>query len=176
MIVTKGGAAFPISRNAVFAIVLLSVILVASTAAVTYAVLSSSGKIGSSGRIIAIGAKVSAVGSNQDLTNIEWGDLTAGATATRQISVTNNGTVPTTLSMSADDWIPLIAQQYLTITWNYTSGTLLQPGASQTITMTINVNQYVTGVNTYTNTIYIIATKILWDDSSFFSSSLYFGI
>ena len=87
MIVTKGGVAFPISRNVVFAIVLLSIILVASTAAVTYAVLSASGKIGSSGRIIAIGVKVTAVGSNQDLTNIDWGDLTAGATATRQISV-----------------------------------------------------------------------------------------
>ena len=44
MIVTKGGVAFPISRNVVFAIVLLSVILVASTAAVTYAVLSASGQ------------------------------------------------------------------------------------------------------------------------------------
>ena len=159
MIVTKGGAAFPISRNVVFAIVLLSVILVASTAAVTYAVLSSQGKIGSSGRIIAIGVKVTAVGSNIDLTNIDWGDLTAGATATRQISVINNGTVPTTLSMSAGDWIPLIAQQYLTITWTYASGTVLQPGTSQTLTITINVNQYVTGVNTFTNTIYVIATQ-----------------
>ena len=65
MIVTKGGVAFPISRNVVFAIVLISVILVASTAAVTYAVLSAQGKIGSSGRIIAIGVKVTAVGSNQ---------------------------------------------------------------------------------------------------------------
>jgi hypothetical protein len=96
MIVTKGGVAFPISRNVVFAIVLISVILVASTAAVTYAVLSASGKIGSSGRIIAIGVKVTAVGSNQDLTSIDWGDLIAGSTATRQISVINNGTVPTT--------------------------------------------------------------------------------
>jgi succinate dehydrogenase/fumarate reductase cytochrome b subunit len=41
----------------------------------------------------------------------------------------------------------LIAQQYLTITWNYASGTVLQPGASQTVTMTIDVNQYITGVN-----------------------------
>jgi hypothetical protein len=90
MIVTKGGVAFPISRNVVFAIVLISVILVASTAAVTYAVLSSQGKIGSSGRIIALGVKVSAVGSNIDLTNIDWGDLTAGTTATHQISVINN--------------------------------------------------------------------------------------
>ncbi len=117
------------------------------------------GKKGSSGRIIAIGVKVTAVGSNQDLTNIDWGDLTAGATATRQISVINNGTVPTTLSMSAGDWLPLIAQQYLTITWNYASSTILQPGASQTVTITINVNQYVTGINTFTNTIYIIATQ-----------------
>lgn len=159
MIVTKGGVAFPISRNVVFAIVLLSVILVASTAAVTYAVLSASGKIGSSGRIIAIGVKVTAVGSNADLTNIDWGDLTAGATVKRQISVINNGTVPTTLSISAGDWVPLIAQQYLSITWNYASGTVLQPGTSQTITITINVNQYVTGVNTFTNTIYMIATQ-----------------
>jgi hypothetical protein len=159
MIFTKGGVAFPISRNAVFTIVLLSIILVASTAAVTYAALSAQGKIGSSGRIIALGVKATAVGSNQDLTNIDWGDLTAGATATRQISVINNGTVPTTLSMSAGDWIPLIAQQYLTITWNYASGTVLQPGESQIVTITININQYVTGVNTFTNTIYIIATQ-----------------
>ena len=159
MIVTKGGAAFPISRNVVFAIVFISVILVASTAAVTYAVLSSQGKIGSSGRIIAIGVKVSAVGSNVDLTNIDWGDLTAGATVIRQICLINNGTVLTTLSMSAGDWVPLISQQYLTITWNYASGSVLQPGASQTVTITVNVNQYVTGVNTFTNTIYIIATQ-----------------
>ena len=51
------------------------------------------------------------------------------------------------------------ALQYLTITWNYASGTVLQPGASQTVTITINVSQYVTGVNTFTNTIYIIATQ-----------------
>jgi hypothetical protein len=98
-------------------------------------------------------------GSNQDPTNIDWGDLTAGSTATRQIYVINNGTIPTTLSISAGDWVPLIAQQYLTITWNYASGTMLQPGASQSITITINVNQYVTGVNTFTNTIYVIVTQ-----------------
>ncbi len=100
------------------------------------------------------------MGSNQDLTSIDWGDLTAGTTATRQISVINNGTIPTTLSMSAGDRVQLIAQQYLTTTWNYASGTILQPGASQTITITIDVKQYVTGVNTFTNTIYIIATQV----------------
>ena len=159
MIVTKDGKAIPLTRNVVAAIVLISILLIASTAAVTYAVLSAQGKIGSSGRIIAIGVKVTAVGSNTDLTNIDWGDLTAGATATRQISVINNGTIPTTLSMSAGDWIPLIAQQYLTIAWNYASGTVLQPGASQTVTVTINVNQYTAGVNTFSNTIYVIATQ-----------------
>jgi hypothetical protein len=50
------------------------------------------------------------MGSNQDLTSIDWGDLTTSATATRQFSVINNGTIPTALSMSAGDWIPLIAQ------------------------------------------------------------------
>jgi hypothetical protein len=76
-----------------------------------------------------------------------------------KIYAINNGSIPTTLSMSAGDCVPLIAQQYLTITWNYTSGTVLQSGASQTVTIAINVNQYVTGVNTFTNTIYVIATQ-----------------
>ncbi len=64
-----------------------------------------------------------------------------------------------TLSLSVGDWVILIAQQYLAITWNYASGTILQPGTSQTVTITINVNRYVTGVNTFTNTIYVIAAQ-----------------
>jgi hypothetical protein len=159
MIFMKNGVARPISRNTLFAVLLISVLLVASTAAATYSVLSAQGKIGSSGRIVVIGVKVTAVGSNADLQSIEWGDLSAGSTTTRQISVINNGTIPTTLSMSVDDWVPLIAQQYLTITWNYNSGTVLQPGSSQAVTFAINVNQYVTGVNAFTNTIYVMATQ-----------------
>ncbi len=71
MIVTKNGVALPISRKTLIAIVLISVLLVASTAAVTYAVLSAQGKIGSSSRIAVIGVKVTAVGSSADLTSIE---------------------------------------------------------------------------------------------------------
>ena len=159
MIFVKNGVARPISGNALFATLLVSVLLVACTAAATYAVLSAQGKLGSSGRIVVVGVKVTAVGSNADLQSLEWGDLSAGSTATRQISVINNGTIAATFSMSVDDWVPLIAQQYLTITWNYASGTLLQPGTSQTVTITINVNQYVTGIGAFTNTIYIIATQ-----------------
>ena len=62
--------------------------------------------------------------------------------------------------MSAGDWVPLIAQQYLTLTWNYASGTKLQPATTQTVTITIDVNQYVTGGNTFKNTIYVIATQV----------------
>ena len=99
MIFMKNGVARPISRNTLFAILLISALLVSSTAAATYALLSAQGKLGSSGRIVVVGVKVTAVGSNADLQSLEWGDLAAGSTATRQICVTNNGTIPTTLSM-----------------------------------------------------------------------------
>src|SRR5512135_1001215 len=122
MIFMKNGVARPIPRNSHFAILLISVLLVASTSAATYALLSTQGKLGSSGRIVVIGVKVTSVGSDVDLQSIEWGELSAGSTTTKQISVINNGTIPTTLSMSVDNWVPLIAQQYLTITWNYASG------------------------------------------------------
>jgi hypothetical protein len=90
MIFMKNGIVRPISRNTHFAILLISVLLVASTAAATYALLSAQGKIGSSGRIVVIEVKVTAVGSNADLQSIEWEDLSAGSTTTRQILVIDN--------------------------------------------------------------------------------------
>jgi hypothetical protein len=47
-----------------------------------------------------------------------------------KICVINKGTISTTLSMSVGDWVPLIARQYLTITWNYASGT--RPDSGET--------------------------------------------
>jgi hypothetical protein len=82
---------------------------------------------GSSGRFVAIGVKVTSVGSSADLQSLEWGDLSAGPTRTRQICVDQQRNYSNNILNSASDWVPLIAQQYLTVIWNYASGTVLQP-------------------------------------------------
>jgi hypothetical protein len=94
-----------------------------------------------------------------ECTNINWGDLAAGASNTHMIWIKNNGTIPITLSMSAGDWVPLVAQQYVLFSWSYVSGTVVEPGANVQVTLTPSVNQYIVGVTDFTNNIYIIATQ-----------------
>ena len=160
MIRVKDGQAIKLTQGQVAALVLASVLIVSATGAVAYATLSATGKFGSHGKIIAVGLQVF---ENAALTSeakaIEWGELAPGGSATCQLWVKNNGTVPIVLSMSAGDWVPLIAQQYVSYSWNCTPGTVLQRDQVLAVVITISINQYIIGVEDFANNLYIIATK-----------------
>lgn len=120
---TKDGISVQLTPTQIAAIVLVSVLLIASVGAVTYAALSSTGKFGSHRRIVSIGVQVfdNAALSVECKTLIGM-TLTAGASNTHTVWLKNNGTIPITLSMSAGDWVPLVAQQYVSFSWSYVSG------------------------------------------------------
>lgn len=86
--------------------------------------------------------------------NIEWGTLYVGSPVSQQMTITNNGTVPLTISMTVDTWNPIQASSYITISWNQT-GTTIQPGLSVTATFTITVLENETGLTTFSNIIHI---------------------
>ncbi|HEY9760074.1 MAG TPA: hypothetical protein V6C97_33265, partial [Oculatellaceae cyanobacterium] len=60
----------------------------------------------------------------QTLTAIDWGNLTAGNTATYTIYVKNTGTTRQNLTLTTNNWSPTTASQYLSITWNRNNTTL----------------------------------------------------
>jgi hypothetical protein len=131
MMRTKDGQQIKLSVRQVAAIILVSVLIVSGTGAGTYAALQASGRFGSSGKIVAIGLQVFEDAALTHLaTDVDWGELAAGNTAAVTLWVKNNGTVPIILSLSAEDWTPLIAQQYITFTWNYAPGTVIQKAPS----------------------------------------------
>jgi hypothetical protein len=161
LIRTKDGISVQLTPTQIAAIVLVSTLLIASVGAVTYAALSSSGRFGSQGRIVSIGVQVfdnSAL--TVECTDIDWGDLAAGASNAHTLWIKNNGTIPITLGIGAGDWVPLVAQQYVSSSWSYLSGTIVAPGANMQVTITITVNQYIVGVTDFTNNIYVIATQV----------------
>ena len=94
----------------------------------------------------------------KQISTVQWGTLQPSGSATVALFIKNSGNMPLTLTLTENNWSPATAQNYLTLSWNQ-ENTKIQPGASQTIAININVNQYVTGVNTFTNTIYVIATQ-----------------
>ncbi len=140
MMRTRDGQTVTLSKGQVAAIVLISVLAVSAAGSVTYAALQASGRFGSSGKIVAIGLQVFRDAAlTQQATEFSWGELAAGNTATMQLWVKNNGTVPIILSLSAEDWTPLIAQQYITFSWNYAPGTVIQKGSLLEVAVIISV-------------------------------------
>jgi len=122
----QDGPPVKLTPTQIAAIVLVSVLLIASVGAVTYAALSSTGKFGSHGRIVSIGVQVfDNAALLVECRDINWGDLAAGASNTHTVWIKNNGTIPITLSMSAGDWVPLVAQQYVLFSWSYSLEQLL---------------------------------------------------
>jgi hypothetical protein len=95
-------------------------------------------------------------GCTENCTAINWGSLYPGNSTTQTVYVKNTGTVPITLTMTANSWTPANADDYLTLGWNQES-TTLNVGQSATATLTLtaaadtgelqdfNVNIVITG-------------------------------
>jgi hypothetical protein len=69
-------------------------------------------------------------------TSISWGSLRPGDSTTQTVYVKNTGTVPVTLSMTANGWDPTNADDYLEVTWNQ-QGTVLAVDDDVTAILTL---------------------------------------
>ena len=75
-------------------------------------------------------------GCTQNCTSISWGNLAPGSSITRTVYVKNTGNLPVTLSMTTNNWQPLSAPTYLTLTWNRANN-VLNAGATLSATLTL---------------------------------------
>ena len=75
----------------------------------------------------------------QTLSNIAWGQVEAGASATATMYVKNSGETGVTLSLDTRNWTPSNAPNYMTLTWNY-DGTSITPGQIKQITLTLTLS------------------------------------
>jgi len=93
--------------------------------------------IPSSGTVTTVNVSVySDSGYTQNCTSISWGSLYPGNSTIKTIYVKNTGTIPITLTMTTDSWVPTDADDYLTLTWNKES-TNLGVGESVSANLTL---------------------------------------
>ena len=71
------------------------------------------------------------------LTSINWGNVAPGSAITVPIWIKDSANYPLTLSMSVSGYTPTQMAQYLTITWTYVPGTVIQPGQMQKVDLTL---------------------------------------
>ncbi len=82
------------------------------------------------------------------MSNVEWGKIFPGGSATNTIYVRNEGNSEVTLSLNAANWSPSNTQNYMTLTWNY-GGQTIQPNQVVQITLTLSVSSSISGIQNF---------------------------
>jgi len=72
------------------------------------------------------------------LTQVEWGSIEAGSSIDRVMYVKNTGDAEVTLSLLTDSWDPVVAEDYMVVSWDY-NGEELGSGEVVEITLTLTV-------------------------------------
>lgn len=105
--------------------------------------------ISSVGTLKAIGIKVYWDDSlTSEVNAVDWGTIEPGNQKNVTVYVYNEGNTPITLNISADNWIPSTASQYISLSWNY-NGQELNAAASMSVTLTLTVSADITGISNF---------------------------
>lgn len=140
--------------------VMMAAGLILASAGYAFGLLSSSVRVNSSGVIASVNLAVywdSAC--TNPVTSIDWGTISPGGSKSVQIYVKNTGNVPITLSLSTENWNPSNAGSYMTLTWDYTSGTKIQSNSALKVTLTLTVSSSIQGVTNFSFNVVITGTE-----------------
>jgi len=126
-----------VNRNQAIAIGVFGVTVLAVAVAV---LLVSQVRIQGTGVIRAVGVKVYGDdGLTKEVSAVDWGAIDVGGQSTVTLWIKSNSTVPVTLSLKTEEYNPILAGQYLTLSWSYNGAQLLR-GQSVAIDLTLQVS------------------------------------
>ena len=123
---------------------------------VAYGTLNYQRVIASTGTVKTIGVEAYWDEQCTDVvTSIGWGMIEPGTSKKSMIYVKNEGNSVITLFLNTGNWSPASAENYLSLSWDYT-GETLQPNQVLLLTITLNVAQNVAGITSFTFDIIIL--------------------
>jgi hypothetical protein len=131
--------------------VIALIVVAAFLTTTTYAALSISQNLASSGTInVSANLNVfSDAACTVPLSSFGWGSISPGATTNQTIYIKNiSSGVALTLSMTAYNWNPSTANNYITLTWNPTSN-IITPGASTKAVLTLSVSSNIVDIQNF---------------------------
>lgn len=115
--------------------------------------------LGSTGTITSIGVSTySDANCVTRITNVNWGTLNPGGAVAKNIFIKNEGNTYMTLSLDTSSWYPTTAQNYMSLSWDY-SGQALEPHQIIQVTLILSVSQQVSGIQSFSFEIIITGTN-----------------
>jgi len=94
-----------------------------------------------------------------ELTSIDWGNIRAGESKAVTCYIKNIKNTPLTLSLATGQYLPSQSQQYLTTSWNYINGTILNENQVVQVTIQLDVKTSIFNVSNFEYDIIITGTE-----------------
>ena len=144
-------------RRSIIMMLMLTILLFSVT---VLAVLYSSRYIVNKGNIKTIGINVywDAECTNK-MTEINWGILDPGWIGNVTGYLKNEGNYPVVLSVHTENWNPVGASSYISISWDYNNQTI-EPNQIVPVVFTLSVSETIQGIESFSFDIVIIATSV----------------
>jgi len=98
--------------------------------------------------------------------SIEWGTLYPGSVKNIAVYIRNEEEESMYLILSASNWIPPEASEYLGLGWNYT-GRQVEPNETLRITLTLSVSHNIEGISSFSFDILIAGSDHLFGDLNY---------
>ncbi|MGB9135185.1 MAG: hypothetical protein WCC63_06350 [Candidatus Bathyarchaeia archaeon] len=147
--------------NARFSAILLATVATMAVASVvfTYGLLFGSKTINNEGNVNTIGVGVySEATCINEVSTIDWGYVVPGSTKNVTVYVRNEGTIPMTLSMTVDNWVPAGASTYMVLSWNREGSQVDAQSVLQAV-LTLSVSSSISDVSSFSFDITITGTE-----------------
>ena len=141
-------------------------ILVISTVSIfcvslVHGMLSNSRRIPGKGEVVALDVEVYV---DPDCTVvldlIDWGRLYPGESRNTTFYVKLLGNTPSTLDLSTDNFLPIVAQEYLALTWDY-DGHIVNPEDVLEAIVTLTVSSSIAGVESFSFDMIVAAYEVI---------------
>jgi len=145
-------------RTTLIAAVAIAIAVSFSAGFLVGAVMERSRRISNQAAIKAVG-----VGVYQDpaltvpLTEINWGVLEPGEEMNHTAYIENESNVPITLVLTTDNWSPMNASNFITLTWDYDGQSVAIGGFVEAI-FTLAVDPAISGIETFSFDIVIVGS------------------
>ena len=141
----------------------IAVLLIALTAilltGVSIAALNASRNVDLNGTITTVNIEVFYDHAcTESCSNINVGMLSPGSVSTYYVYIKNTGSVPVTLSMTTENWVPTAASNYLNLSWNRQDH-ILNAGASCEAALTLSIAANAESPTTFGFSATIIGTQ-----------------
>ncbi len=94
----------------------------------------------------------------QNCTSINWGLLYPGDLVNKTVYVKNIGTVPITLSMNIEKWLPEGVDDYLSLSWDQ-EGAVLQADESVSANFVLSISENTKGFSDFSFDIVVIGAE-----------------